>query len=626
MEYTKKYEYILEQPEIMEFCCHAWAESAKLKKWMWLRLMLVLVLECILLPRVAVWIVVMVIAVILLSSVVSCIRIGKSITGCQWTIWVENGALKADRGGSSEVPCRNIQLIRTTRRLLMLGYLQTAQRPAWFIVPLRVFADRQEQECFLDRIRNPQTTEECSIHTEPAKDGLSFAYSLDDAKWVHLQKGALGIMTSGTIGMRERIRIVLIWSLFSVFVMLSCIYLAVGYLSWQFVLTGLCVAALITVRVMLRDPEKALRKQIRTPAVRDRECGAWQVTLSESGVCTKLPGGLRNEYPWETLAYLVETEEAFYIFHRDRKHYALIAKESFRDWDQVSALHGLCARKGVRYVLRRRMHYLPDWAFLLIVVLFLVFNMLLLLLNILGERVQEMQGLPQGAQGIYQQDVFDPADYPDYVALDEQVEILESFGLHVPKETVESARSLMTGYGTQAAIEGFPYTWLLTDLGAPRYREDDWMTVEEYSKDVFWFDFEGLDISTDYVDVLNGMLALAQGSCLDTVTDISEDTSKVNMEEGKGTVGVSLEWDGQQYHWVMDMHYDWIDSDVLGMLNALLVQGGSRKFFYAAGDNGQGALVFFCTAEWAEDFEEATGLDLANYRVWSVEQRKRATR
>ena len=142
MEYVKKYEYMLERQEIMEFCLHAWAESAKCRKWVWFRLMLILVLECILLPRVAVWIVVLIAAVLLISIVVSCVSIGKSITGCKWTLWVENGILKVDRGGSSEVPCRDIQLIRTTRRLLMLGYLQTAQRPAWFIVPLRVFADR----------------------------------------------------------------------------------------------------------------------------------------------------------------------------------------------------------------------------------------------------------------------------------------------------------------------------------------------------------------------------------------------------------------------------------------------------------------------------------------------------
>ena len=624
MEYVKKYEYMLEQQEIMEFCLHAWTESAKCRKWVWFRLMLILVLECILLPRVAVWIVVLIAVVLLISTVASCVSIGKSITGCKWTIWVENGILKVDRGGSSEVPCRDIQLIRTTRRLLMLGYLQTAQRPAWFIVPLRVFADRQEQEWFLDRIRDPRPAEDSGIHAGSEEEGLRFAYTLDEVKWVRVQKGALGIMTSGTIGMRERLRLVLIWSFFAVLVMLSCIYLAAGHLSWQSVLFGVCVAALITARIFLRDPERALRRQIRTPAVRDRECGAWQITLSESGVCTRLPGGLQNDYPWETLAHLVETEEAFYIFHRDRKHYTLIAKESFQDWSQVSALHELCAQKGVKYVQGRKMHYLSDWAFLLIVVLFAALSMACLFLGIFWDHVQEMHDQVQGvSQGIYRPETFDPADYPDYVPLDEQVEVLESFGLHVPKETVESVRGFMTEYDMQASIEGFPYTWLLTELGAPRYREDDWTTVEAYSKDVFWFDFEGLDISTDYVDILNGMLALAQGSCLDTVTDISEDTSKVNWEEGKGKVEVCLEWDGQPYHWVMDMQYDWIDGDVLGMLNALLVQGGSGKFFYAAGDNGQGAIVFFCTAEWAEDFGEATGLDLSNYRVWSVEQKQR---
>ena len=159
MTNTKKYEYILDRTEIMEFCFHAIWESAKRRKWMWFRLLLILLLELVLLPRVGVWIVVLIAGVLLASVAVNCINVRKSIAGQPWTVWVESGTLKVDRGGSSEVPCKNIQLIRTTRRLLMLGYLQTAQRPAWFIVPLRVFSDRQEQEWFLDRIRDPQPAE-----------------------------------------------------------------------------------------------------------------------------------------------------------------------------------------------------------------------------------------------------------------------------------------------------------------------------------------------------------------------------------------------------------------------------------------------------------------------------------
>lgn len=78
-------------------------------------------------------------------------------------------------------------------------------------------------------------------------------------------------------------------------------------------------------------------------------------------------------------------------------------------------------------------------------------------------------------------------------------------------------------------MRGYPYTWLLTSLGAPQYNED-WTAIEEYSRDVFWFDFEGWD----YIDVLNGMLALAEDGSLDTVTNISEDDSKVDWERGKG--------------------------------------------------------------------------------------------
>lgn len=181
-------------------------------------------------------------------------------------------------------------------------------------------------------------------------------------------------------------------------------------------------------------------------------------------------------------------------------------------------------------------------------------------------------------------------------------------------------REFMTEYGMQNQIEGNPYTWLLTSLGAPNYDEDG--KISGYSHDVFWFDFEGIDISTDYIDVLNGMLALAKGSCLDTVTDISEDTAKVNWEKGKGTVTVSLECEGETYHWDMDVKYDWIDGEVLGVLNTLLIQGDSEENFYMTGDNGQGAIVFFCTEEWAENFREATGLELVKYIACNVEQKE----
>lgn len=704
MDNEKRYAYILEKAEVGEFCRHAMWESIKHRKWIWMRLAVILVLELVLLPRVGIWAAGITVVVMMISLIKGVIHIYKTVSGYQWAVWIEGDMLKVVRGSrGSELPCCSVQLVRTTRRLLMLGYLQTAQRPAWFILPLRVFADGRDKDWFLDRLQNPQPSENVGGHAEPVEGGLCFTYTLDAGKWVQFQRDALGVVTSGTLGMMERVRLVLVWGLFTVSAVLICVYLVAGRLVWQSAAYGIGLALLFMLRFFTRDPKKMFRKQIQTPVVRDRECGVWQITMSEAEVCAQLPTGARNHYDWESLGWLVETGDAYYLFYKDRKHYVMIAKESFQDWNQVSAMHALCARKGVKSVRGRRMHYLPDWAFILTIVLFFALCIELLFISIfrshvqeardqlerasqeirsqleemsqetyggLGEKSQEtygdqkevqqemsqemyggledaqqeMRGLLEGApqearggqeeapleasgaleevpQGIYWSDAFDPADYPDYVALDEQVEVLETLGLHVSEDVVASVRESMTVPGMQVMIEGYPYTWLLTHLGAPQYNED-WTAVEKYAQDVFWFDFEGMGLETDYINILNGMLALAQGSCLDTVTDIAEDTTDIDWEKGRGTIVLRLEWNSQVYHWEMTVHNDWLDSDVLGVLNALLAQENDQRRFYVTGDNAQGAIVLFGTTERAEAFQEATGLELESDTTWSVEQQE----
>lgn len=622
MESSKKYEYILEQPEIREFSFHAFMEQLKCSKKVRIRLILIYALCLIGIPRLAVWLAILIAAVLLLAAVRLYFNTKKIVSGQQWTVWLEESVLKVYRDGSHEVPCSNIHLTRTTRRLLMLGYLNAEQHLVWIIMPLRVFVKAQERECFLDRIRHPREIE--GGDTDEEAEGMRFIYTLDERRWVQFRRDAEGIIASGTFGRRKRMCAALFRVLLLFIFMLFFLYLAEGYLNWLTAGYGLGVVALLTARQFLRDPEKSFRKQVKMPAVRDKECGVWQIALSETGVCVRTPGGMKNNYAWEKFEWLVETGDAFYLFHKDRIHYELIAKESFSDKDQISAMHMLCAQKNVKSIQGREMHYLPDWGLVLLAVLLLVLYVVISFISVFGSSVWEKPGqrhrIAQEQREMYYQEDFGPADYLDYVPLDKQVETMESFGLQVPGETVESMWEFMTEYGMQNQIEGNPYTWLLTSLGAPKYDEDG--KISGYSQDVFWFDFEGIDISTDYIDVLNGMLALAKGSCLDTVTDISEDTAKVNWEKGKGTVTVSLEWEGETYHWDMDVKYDWIDGEVLGVLNTLLIQGDSEENFYMTGDNGQGAIVFFCTEEWAENFREATGLELVKYVACNVEQKE----
>ena len=145
----------------------------------------------------------------------------------------------------------------------------------------------------------------------------------------------------------------------------------------------------------------------------------------------------------------------------------------------------------------------------------------------------------------------------------------------------------------------------------PTYNDD--YEVVGYSDEVLWFDFEGMDTRMDYIGILEGMKALAAGSCIDNVGNIQEDMSRVDWESGTGEITVSFEWQGCEYFCQMDMENDWIDEKVLGVFNSLLEQDNAEERFYITGDNGQGALVFFGTADWAVEFEKATGLDLDFY-------------
>lgn len=124
---------------------------------------------------------------------------------------------------------------------------------------------------------------------------------------------------------------------------------------------GLSITAIMILRIWTHDPEKSLRKQMKSPVMRDKINGPWQILLSKEGISVCMPMGLKDFYSWESLEWLVETEEVFYIFHRDKRHYIMIAKESFQSGDQVSAFYQLCAEKGTKRIPAKKARYIPDW-------------------------------------------------------------------------------------------------------------------------------------------------------------------------------------------------------------------------------------------------------------------------
>ncbi len=568
MEDSKKYTYILEPAEIRELFRRIMSEQIKQRKVIWILLALMLIADGWLLPEAAGALVLVLAVLYSVAGMRNYASLRRQVEGQQWTIWIENGKLKAARGNYSEVPCESIQFIRITRRLLMLGYLQMHGRPVWYVMPLRVFESVQERDAFLNRLRNPGQTLGADF-SGAAQSGasqpcLQLIYTLNAEKWVSFYKGGVALIHAGTLGKKERM-----------------------------------------LRLFFRNPEKTLRKQVRTPLMANRVCGLWRISFSEEGIAVEQPGGMLFFSAWESLAWFVETEAVFYLFSRDKRRFIMVAKESFQNWDQVDVFHRLCGEKGLTRLPARRMRYVPGWAVLMVFVILYVMAVIgIFAFSFAGNQVSG-KGHEETA---YEGDEWYAGDASAYVPIDRQVEVLESLGLSVQEEWVESARYYIEEYDMRDQVEGNPYTWLLIDMGAPDYDEEG--RIRKYSDEVFWFDFEGFDLSTDYIDILQGMLALSEGSCLDGVTDIREDTEKVDWERGTGTVTVSLNWNDTQYRWEVEAYYDWIDGDVLGMLNTLLREADSREFFYATGDDGQGAIVFFCSEDWAQAFTEATGLTL----------------
>lgn len=623
MDENKKYEYVMDLPEIREFCRFAYLEQLKQRKRNWIVFLLIIAAEAFLFPAAALVVGFLIIAMLAGTGVYYYRSTVKMLDGQLWTVFrMEGDRLKVVRGNCAEVPYRNIQLIRRTKRLLMLGYMQQVGRPAWFVMPLRVFGSEQEAEAFLASIRSAQTRSDVAGQTMQAGQGrpdftdrtspmgqpqpaqetegeesgeyMRFSFALDGERWVRLQKGAAELLNGGTLGQTARTYSMLLWSGVMVVGLCVCTCLIAGEIQWPLLCFSLALALWCTLRLYFRDPERNIRKQLNAPEIAARWCGPWQVSLTEEGVSVCLPADMKDYFDWDSLQWLVEAQEAFYLFHKDKKHFIAIAKESFASWEQVAAFQRICADHGVHRMAPKKALYVPEWLTWVIFAAIILASFGILMARIYLD---------------FFGDTFDMQMPVADVPLEEQIETLATLGLHVPEETVEYIQQNSTPeYNLHDRMEENPYTGLLMNLGRPDY-DEDWNVVG-YSSEVFWFDFEGFDLTTDYIDLLNGMLALAQESPLDSVNNIREDTENVDWEKGRGRITVSLNWEGKNYEYKMKVFYDWIDDEALTIFNELLEGQDTPKRFYAMGDNGQGVIVFFCTEEWAEEFAQKTGFVL----------------
>lgn len=185
-------------------------------------------------------------------------------------------------------------------------------------------------------------------------------------------------------------------------------------------------------------------------------------------------------------------------------------------------------------------------------------------------------------------------------------EELTDLGIHdIPASVIEELEAYDEEYNYTYTYQMNKCLDLLCWAGVGEYDLDTWeWTPSECG--VYWFDSEVFGLETMYSDFLRGVSALDSEAL--AFTNIQENTDQVNWELGAGKQSVSFSWNGQDYTLTGQVHYDWFDLDVAVDLNDILKSQGTGKQLYFAWDQGQGYLVFYGDAQWAQAFQKATGI------------------
>ena len=143
-------------------------------------------------------------------------------------------------------------------------------------------------------------------------------------------------------------------------------------------------------------------------------------------------------------------------------------------------------------------------------------------------------------------------------------------------------------------------------MGEFNYETGEWMPL---SDQVYALDIEVFDESTMYPLFFQGLLSISGSEV--PITDVIQDDSQVNWEEGTGLRQVKLNYNGKPYTIDTEAMFDWLDCSILRSVNDILVQEGASKRYYAMWNNFQGMTILFFSPEEAKAFERATGCRLA---------------
>lgn len=174
------------------------------------------------------------------------------------------------------------------------------------------------------------------------------------------------------------------------------------------------------------------------------------------------------------------------------------------------------------------------------------------------------------------------------VPVRQQLDTLKKLGIKLSEE--EERRFL----AEPGRYESPAYTGILARLG----RDSD---------QVLAFDAEVARVETMYRDLFARLLRLTGGE-LD-LTDVDESGEEADLEGPGGVWRIAFRLNGNPYQCEADFLGNWLDPNVIGMLNGALEKEGVKKRFLLLDDiNVQEQVVFFRTPQWGRFLTAGTQL------------------
>lgn len=204
-----------------------------------------------------------------------------------------------------------------------------------------------------------------------------------------------------------------------------------------------------------------------------------------------------------------------------------------------------------------------------------------------------------------------PADASD-IAI--KLDALHELGIAFSEETalligqsIDETKSRLADFGfDDAQFSSYPI--ILSMLGTGKYDEATQQLIP-LTNDVYAFDAECYDIEGAYEGFLRAVSRISNGEI--RIDNCQSDVSETTLESGIGTQQVAFRLNDKSYDFTAQFYYDWMDCTLIDYVNSILEAQGIDKRLWCMFDGGQGFVVFYNTAEWAQAFWERTGYPLA---------------